>query len=91
MFCQLAANAVDHFTLTSEHSRESFNDSGMIGGRRMTLGLAIGMILWIILVLVVGKWLWNNVLCQVTTVCKPMPNVLYLLGLILLIDIIRPM
>ena len=91
MFCQLAANAVDHFTFTSAHGRESFNDSGMMGGRRMTLGLAIGMILWIILVLVVGKWLWNNVLCQVTTVCKPMPNVLYLLGLILLIDIIRPM
>jgi hypothetical protein len=91
MFCQIAANVVDHFTYTNANSSESFGDSGMMGGRRMTLGLAIGMILWIILVLVVGKWLWNNVLCQVTTICKPMPNVLYLLGLILLIDIIRPM
>lgn len=91
MLCQIAANAVDQFMNTGVQGREAFNDTSMTGGRHMTLGLAIGMILWIILVLVVGKWLWNNVLCQVTTVCKPMPNVLYLLGLILLIDIIRPM
>jgi hypothetical protein len=90
MFCQIAANAIDHFTYTNA-KRDNFGDISGFGEHRMTVGLAIAMLLWIILVLVVGKWLWNNVLCQLTTVCKPMPNVLYLLGLILLLDIIRPL
>ena len=98
MLCQLAANAVDHFASVSsmhkdkDHFRNTNSDtlSNMMGGKRITLGMMVGLILWILLVLIVGKWLWNNVLCQLTTVCKPMPNVLYLIGLIILLDIIRP-
>lgn len=96
MLCQLAANAVDHFASVSsmpkDHFRNTSNNnlSDIMGGKRITLGMVVGMVLWILLVLIVGKWLWNNVLCQLTTICKPMPSVLYLIGLIILLDIIRP-
>ena len=96
MLCQLAANAVDHFASVASKSKDNFRNTSndnfydMMGGKRITLGMMVGLILWILLVLIIGKWLWNNVLCQLTTVCKPMPNVLYLIGLIILLDIIRP-
>ena len=52
--------------------------------------LLIMVILWLALVLLVGKYLWNECLCKLVTVCKPVDNVFTLLGLIVLLDIIRP-
>lgn len=52
--------------------------------------LLVILVLWITLVLLVGKYLWNECLCKVLTICKPMDNVFLLLGVIILADIIHP-
>ena len=52
--------------------------------------LLIIVILWLCLVLLVGKHLWNECLCKVVTICKPMDSVFSLLGVIVLLDILKP-
>lgn len=42
------------------------------------------LVVYILLVLLLGKYLWNNVLCKAVTVVKPLPNVWHFLGLVLL-------
>jgi len=46
--------------------------------------------IYLILILLVGKYLWNECLCKVITVCKPVQDIFTLLGVILLIDLIHP-
>jgi len=50
----------------------------------------IVLALVLIIILVAGQWLWNNVACKLITVIKPVPSVWHLLGLIVLIDLIMP-
>ena len=57
---------------------------------KMTVGLVVAMVLYLLLVLFVGKSLWDNVMCKVVDVCKPMPSLLHFLGLVLLIDLLMP-
>lgn len=52
--------------------------------------LLIILVIWITLVLVIGKYLWNECLCKVVNICKPMDNVFTLIGLVVLLDILRP-
>lgn len=88
MLCQIAANAIDHFSSKGEQFADTAANNN--GSRPLTLGYVIVVILWILLVLIVGKWLWNTVLCRVLTVAQPMPNILYFFGLVLLVEIISP-
>ncbi len=48
------------------------------------------LIVWILIVLFVGKWLWNEVLCEVVSFAKPVKSVFQILGLFLLLEIIAP-
>jgi hypothetical protein len=48
------------------------------------------IIVWILIVLFVGKWLWNEVLCEVVSFAKPVKSVFQILGLFLLLEIIAP-
>ena len=57
---------------------------------KMTVGLIVAMVLYLLLVLFVGKSLWDNVMCKVVEVCKPMPSLLHFLGLVLLLDLLVP-
>ena len=57
---------------------------------KMTVGLVVAMVLYLLLVLFVGKSLWDNVMCRVVDVCKPMPSLLHFLGLVLLLDLLIP-
>ena len=52
--------------------------------------LLILVILWLCLTLLVGKYLWNECLCKAVSICKPIDNVFVLLGIIVLVDILRP-
>jgi hypothetical protein len=47
-------------------------------------------VLILAIILVVGLWLWNNVAVKYITIFRPLPNVWYLLGLIIIIDLIHP-
>lgn len=81
--CSTFGNVVDSFV----SQRENFNNHDLGG---MTLGMLVSILLWVALVLFVGKVLWNEVACKYLTVCKPMPNLLPLLGLVILMDILFP-
>jgi len=64
------------------------NVSSVGGGNRMVT--LIVLVLYLVLLLLVGKWLWNNILCKVVTFCKPMPDVYTLLGLVVLLELVLP-
>jgi hypothetical protein len=94
MLLNLAQKTVDHFASThkkTDYFKDVYENGNNEGtSSKMSIGLFISIILWVILVLIIGKLLWNKVMCELFSFCKPMPNVLYLLGLIILLDIIRP-
>ena len=78
-FCESVGNVVDTF-MGSKY--ENFADAVR---PKMTVGQAVALVLYVALVLFAGKYLWDKVLCKVLTVCKPMPSVLHLVGLVLLL------
>lgn len=52
--------------------------------------LLLTVVLWILLVLFVAEYLWNNVLVNLVTVVKPAKGMLQMLGLMVLIQILMP-
>jgi len=52
------------------------------------IGAGVAVVLLLVLELFVVQWLWNNVLVRVTTFVKPLPSLLYTLGLLILVQII---
>jgi hypothetical protein len=53
--------------------------------------VAILLILALVIVqLFIVQFLWNNVLVKVTTVIKPLPSLIYTLGLLVLVALIYP-
>ena len=85
MFVNTCSSAVDFFTNTSE----SFNNTN--GARpRLTPGMLVFLVVWVALVLLLGQYLWNNVLCPHVTFCKPVKSVWMILGLVVLLDILKP-
>ena len=71
--------------------REGFAASRQ-GGDSMgavVLGL-LGVLLLIALQLFIVQWLWNTVLVRTVSVVKPLPSLLYTLGLLLLIAMLFP-
>jgi len=85
-----AANSI----LNKESFIEKFNNINNNNNGSTNYGqivvLLIILVIWISLVLLVGKYLWNECLCKVVNICKPMDNVFTLVGLVVLLDIIRP-
>ena len=81
MFISLCRTAVDSFIDT----RENFN-----GNSRLTPGILVAVVIWILIVLFVGKFLWNQVLCRLLSICKPVKTIWYILGLIILLEILKP-
>jgi uncharacterized membrane protein (DUF485 family) len=69
--------------------KESFNDMTSLSGGNKVM-LVVLLVVYLLLILLVGKWLWNNVLCKTVTFAKPMPNVLTLLGLVILLELVLP-
>jgi hypothetical protein len=54
------------------------------------VALLITILLWIALLLLVSKLLWNNVLCDMVTFVKPVKSVFQILGLVVLLQLISP-
>lgn len=73
-------------TVTGE---EGFRDVVTLSGGNRFMLLVL-LVVYLVLLLLVGKWLWNNVLCRTVTIVKPMPNVLTLLGLVILLELVLP-
>ena len=52
--------------------------------------LTIVIMLWFLLTIMVSKYLWNECLCKVLTICKPTDDLFVIFGIIILFDILRP-
>tara|TARA_B100002051_G_scaffold233879_1_gene233368 strand:- start:224 stop:514 length:291 start_codon:yes stop_codon:yes gene_type:complete len=90
---QVITNAVqEQFTNTNANANanNNTNNNNSNGRRPNMLVSLIVFTIYLILVLLVGKYLWNECLCKVITVCKPVQDIFTLLGVILLVDLIHP-
>lgn len=81
--CNHVGNVVENVVNVG---KEGFNSHSC----PVSAGTLVASVLYVVLVLVAGRYLWDNVLCKVVTFCKPLPSLLHLLGLILLLDLLRP-
>ena len=54
------------------------------------IGATIAIVLLIILQLFAIQWLWNTVLVRVLSVARPLPSLLYTLGLLVLMAMVHP-
>jgi hypothetical protein len=52
--------------------------------------LTVVIMLWFLLTIMVSKYLWNECLCKVLTICKPTDDLFVIFGIIILFDILRP-
>ena len=57
---------------------------------RLALVSLITLFISLLIILFIGKWLWNNVLVNLTTFAKPVKSVWQLLGLAVLISLFHP-
>ena len=77
-------------------AKESFQNvlsGGREGFNKETgnyIAMLLALLLWLAVLLVVSKYLWNEVLVKLVTVVKPATSVLQLLGLVILLEIMLP-
>lgn len=84
--CSLAAQAANNAVVGNKDGFANTSEKNKFE----LLGQLTFIVVHIALVLLVGKWLWDNVATKLFTICKPMPNVWYLVGLVVLLDLIYP-
>tara|TARA_Y100000748_G_scaffold303623_4_gene309397 strand:+ start:2274 stop:2498 length:225 start_codon:yes stop_codon:yes gene_type:complete len=63
----------------------------MAAGRSLDeglLGVFFGTLLTLVLVLLLGEFLWNKVLCKLVSIAKPVTSIWQLLGLMVLFNIL---
>lgn len=68
--------------------REGFSSSG--DSSFSTLLAILGILLLVIVQLFIVQFLWNTVLVRVVSVVKPLPTLLYTLGLLVLVAMVLP-
>jgi cytoskeletal protein RodZ len=67
-------------------SREGFdNNSSMMQSPLVIFGF---LILYLLIVLLIGKWLWNTVLVRLVSIIKPATSVWQILGFAILVQIL---
>jgi len=85
----LVSSTFDQTPFSKTETFESTNGVGPNPARLALISLLTILILFLAL-LFFGKWLWNNVLVDLTTIVKPVKSVWQLLGLAVLISLIHP-
>ena len=63
----------------------------MLAGNPMNkdmIGFFIGFIIWLMILLFFGEYLWNNVLVKVVPMIKPVKSIWQILGLSILFSIL---
>ena len=70
-------------------SKENFADTTQMTAAG-TVAAIIFVVIYILLVLLVGKWLFNTVLCALFPAVKPATSIWQVLGLMLLLHLLLP-
>ncbi len=61
------------------------------GGSAMpVVAASLAIVLLVVVQLYIVQWLWNTVLVRVTSIAKPIPSLLYTLGLLVLVAMVHP-
>ena len=81
----LVSYAKETFQTVLNGNREGFNNN-----TDNILAMLLVLLLWLALLLLISKYLWNEVLVNLVTVVKPASNVFQLLGLVILLEIMIP-
>lgn len=79
-----------YLSLVKSLSGEQFSNTTKINNDNEMIALLITFLLWIAIILIVSKWLWNDVLCHIVSFVKPVSSVFQILGLIILLEILAP-
>jgi hypothetical protein len=67
--------------------KENFSNSD----KTKMIAALVTLVLWILILLLLSKWLWNEVLCKMVTFTKPVTSVFQIVGLVILLQLIKPM
>lgn len=73
--------------LTTGNTKEGMNGVSSWNGSE-ALAAFIVMIIIILFILIIGKFLWNVVLCRLLTIAKPADSIWQILGLSILLNLI---
>jgi hypothetical protein len=73
--------------LKSQNTNEGMNGVSSWNGSE-ALASFIVLIIIIIFILIIGKFLWNVVLCKLITIAKPADSIWQILGLSILLNLI---
>ena len=75
------------YTSFANYARDEdgFSSSGNPGAFLLA---AFGMLVILIIQLFIVQWLWNNVLTRVVPGVRPLPSLLWTLGLLVLVDML---
>lgn len=79
-------SAVQSTIETFLSKRENFSSEDKL----KVVAAVVTLILWIVVLLLLSKWLWNEVLCKLVTFTKPVSSVFQIIGLVVLLQIIVP-
>jgi hypothetical protein len=79
-------NAVQSTVETFLSTKENFTS----GDRAKMVAAIVTLVLWLLILLFVSKWLWNEVFCKLVTFAKPVSSVFQIVGLVVLLAIIKP-
>ncbi len=75
-------SGVEHFL----NKKENFTNSDVAG----FVAALVVVIVWLAVLLLLSKWLWNEVLCKIVSFAKPVTSVFQILGLVVLLQIVHP-
>ncbi len=75
-------SGVEHFL----NKKENFTNSDVSS----FVAALVVVIVWLAVLLLLSKWLWNEVLCKIVSITKPVTSVFQILGLVVLLQIIHP-
>jgi hypothetical protein len=80
------------FDATPFAKTETFESKNGVGPAPAKLALVsvITVFIMLLILLFVGKWLWNNVLVDLISIAKPVKSVWQLLGFAVLVSLLHP-
>ena len=78
------------YGLVYSNLKEGFVASGAGNSSGATVLALVAVALVVIVQLFIVRWLWNTVLVRVTSVVRPIPSLLYTLGLLVLVAMVHP-
>lgn len=74
--------------IQSGNTNEGMNGTFYSNSGASALAAFIVLIIYIIIILFIGKFLWNEVLCKLLSIAKPADNIWQILGLAILLNLL---